>query len=263
MSSGLIRFASLAAVLCGLAGMAAPVAAQDTVEVSGRVLQPGSYTWAEGSRLRDAAVAGQVRADAYFLAAALLRESAREPQQRLRTGVLFDLSQGLVHAQSRNDQPLQELLQRLQGQIEAMPVTGRVVAEMNPLAQQLLRNNPPLRAGDRLIYPARPDSVRVMGAVQADCSLAFDPGTTLLRYLRQCPRHAAADPAHVYLIQPNGVVQRVGVAHHNAEPASVAVGAVLLVPVNPSRLGSVASELNEELAAFLATQHRLGGRFDE
>ena len=119
MSSGLIRFASLAAVLCGLAGMAAPVAAQDTVEVSGRVLQPGSYTWAEGSRLRDAAVAWQVRADAYFLAAALLRESAREPQQRLRTGVLFDLSQGLVHAQSRNDQPLQELLQRLQGQIEA------------------------------------------------------------------------------------------------------------------------------------------------
>ncbi|MCL5041517.1 MAG: capsule biosynthesis GfcC family protein [Gammaproteobacteria bacterium] len=235
--------------------------AQATVTIDGRVLQPGTYALPDDARLRDAVVAGQVRADAWFLGAAWLRPSAVEAQTRLKAGVLFDLQAAMVAAQAEGNAHA-GLFSRLYQQVEAMPVTGRVVADMTPLSQLLLRNNPLLASGDHLRYPARPDHVRVMGAVTADCQLAYDPALRVRDYLRQCPAADAADASWVWLIQPDGQVQQLGVAPWNLQPANVAVGAVIMRGIHPRHL-TEAPDLNAELAAFLATQYRLGGLFDE
>ncbi|PKM30352.1 MAG: hypothetical protein CVV07_08050 [Gammaproteobacteria bacterium HGW-Gammaproteobacteria-11] len=256
-----LRRLALSALLC------APLAMQsveaETVLVDGAVNAPGNYQWQDGARLRDAALAGQVNADAWHLGAALLRQSAIEPQQRLKAGVLFDLRANQVHALARDDQSLAELLARLNQQVDAMPVTGRVVAQMSPYQQLLLANNPSLEPGDSLLYPRRPDQVRVMGAVVADCELAFDAALQPRDYLRQCPQHDRADPSYLHVIQPDGVVQSVGVGYWNAESLSIAVGAVLYVPINPLHLSDDTPDLNKEMAAMLATQYPLGGRFDD
>ncbi len=233
------------------------------VTVSGAVLNPQNVPWRDGLRLRDVAVAGQVRADAWFMGAALLRQSEREPQARLRAGVEFDLNTNRVHALSTGDTALAALLERLQQQVALMPVTGRVPAQMNPLQQMLLRNNPLVQPGDRLVYPLRPAQVRVMGAVNTDCELPFSPGYQPLDYLKACPRAPGADRSYLYVVQPDATVRHVGVAHWNAESANVAVGAVIYVPFSAARLSSDTPDLNDELARLLATQYRLGGRFNE
>lgn len=238
-------------------------AAADTVSIGGAVLQPGAYQWQPGARLRDATVAGQVRADAWFLGAALLRESALEPQQRLKAGVLFDLRVNKLHARAENNSALLELVERLDALVTALPVTGRVTAELNPFQLLIQQNNHLLESGDRLLYPTRPSQVRVLGAVIAECELAFDAVLNLKDYLRQCPAHPAADRSFVYVIQPDGHVDQVGIAHWNQQPVSLAVGAVLFQPLSPAQMSPDTADLNKDMADLLATQYSLGGRFSE
>lgn len=234
-----------------------------TVTIGGAVLQPGSYHFAPGARLRSASATGLVRRDAWFLGAALLRQSAIEPQQRLKAGVLFELNANRVYAIAQNDLDRHALLDHLYTSVDAMPVTGRVRAQLDPLQQMLLPNDELLEDGDRILYPQRAEQVRVFGAVQRFCSLAFTPGAEPVDYLRQCPSHPMADPSFVFVVQPDGSWRRVGLAAWNRESAPVAVGAVLYVPLREPLLAPETTDLNEDMAAWLATQYRLGGRFSE
>src|SRR5690554_1418145 len=246
-----------AALLLG----SAQIAAAETVSISGAVLKPGTYQWHANARLHDATVAGQVRADAWFLGAALLRQSALEPQQRLKAGVLFELRLNRLHARTENNSALYTLLEDFTQQVQDMPVTGRVPAELNPLQLMIPSRNPLLEPGDQLVYPTRPDQVRVLGAVQAPCVLAFDVQAQLRDYLRQCPAHAAADKDQVFVIQPDGRVQIVGMAVWYAQPVNIAEGAVIYRQVSSHVLTLETPDFNRDVAELLATQYRLRGRF--
>lgn len=238
----------------------APAVAEQ-IHISGAVLQPGDYEWRQGARLRDATVAGQVSANAWPLGAALLRQQAVEPQRRLKAGVLFDLQVNSVHAMAGNNPALQQLTKRLHTWVSDMPATGRVVAELNPFQLLLKSKNALLEPGDELIYPTRPASIQVLGAVSADCQLPFSATLKLKDYLKQCPAHPAADPSFVYLIQPNGATQKVGIAHWNQQRAVIAVGGLIYRPLKSALMAPDTSELNQDIAALLATQYRLGGNF--
>lgn len=243
-------------------GLAQNALAQ-TISIDGAVLKPGTYQWHADARLRDATVAGQVRADAWPLGAALLRQGALEQQQRLKAGVLFDLRANRIHARATHNNALLELVDRLNAQVASMPVTGRVPAQLNPFQLLILENNSLLQPGDRLLYPLRPTQIRIMGAVADDCTLTFDPALELGDYLDQCPPHAATDRNHVLIIQPDGRIQQAGIALWNEQQPNIAVGAVIYRPVNPTLLSPEAPDLNREMAALLATQYQLGGRFSE
>ncbi|GGC97419.1 capsule biosynthesis GfcC family protein [Halopseudomonas salina] len=233
------------------------------MQIDGQVLNPGTFAFPMGARLSQAAATGQVSANAWFLGAALLRKDAVEDQVRLKAGVLFELQVNAVHAKAEGNAPLLELAERLHALVEPMPVTGRVVAEMNPLAQLLPQNNQLLRDGDQLRYPRRPDQIRVIGAVKRECVLPYVPGEQPVAYLESCPRHDMADPSLVYLVQPDGSVSKASVAYWNAQPANLAVGGIVFVPLQRNILSPEATGLNEDFTALLATQYQLGGRFDE
>lgn len=265
-----IAAALLAGLACSpaLAQEADPTSAQPVtdaivVQVEGQVLNPGTFAFPPGSRLSQAAATGQVSANAWFLGAALLRESAIEPQVRLKAGVIFELEVNVVHARATGNADLRELAERLYALVAPLPVTGRVQAEMNPLAQLILPNNDLLQDGDRLLYPLRAEQVRVVGAVEQDCLLPHGPGMQPVDYLKSCTRHPMADPSYVYLIQPDGSVTQTPVAAWNIRPANVATGAIIYVPLRRQMLSPETTGFNDDMAALLATQYQLGGRFDE
>lgn len=233
------------------------------VTVSGAVANPGSFSFEPGARLNDAAAKAKVSSQAWFLGAALLRQSAMESQTRLKAGLLFELGVNEVHAQASNNPALAAWLDQMRSMVANMPVTGRVVAEMNPLQQLLISNNSPLETGDHLRYPLRPRHVRVNGAVESECMLEHDPNMQLTDYLKQCPRAVMADRSYAYVIQPNGTSDQYGIAHWNQERVNVAVGAIIYVPVREHLLAPTTSEFNQDMARMLATQYRLGGQFGE
>ncbi|UJJ32065.1 capsule biosynthesis GfcC D2 domain-containing protein [Halopseudomonas maritima] len=232
------------------------LAAAPTFSIDGAVDKPGTYNWQPGVRLLDASVTAQVNPDAWYMGATLQRESAKLEQRKLKVGLLFDLRSAKVRSRLSHNPEAQALIEQLIAQVQAMPVTGRVMAEMNPLKQRLIRHNPLLEAGDSISYAHRPSSITVTGAVQATCQLAYSYTATPYDYLAACPAHPLASADSLFLIQPDGAVIHLGSGHWNQQTAPVAVGATLLVPVSEAVL-TAADEpetFNEDMAAFIATQ---------
>lgn len=227
------------------------------VHVSGQVSHPGTQTLPAGSRLSDAVFKAGILPDAYPPGAAWLHMPLRKTQLRWKAGLLYEV--GLLRGQARlDDQPtLATLAARLERHWRSLPVTGRQRLQLlDPRPLQVSSQNHLLADGDRIVYPARPTTVRVLGAVVRPCALAFVPMQAARHYRSRCPLAAAADPDWLYIIQPDGRVMRRGIALWNRHGVqTLAPGAIVYVPLNPRVLpDSVRDTLNKDAARFLSTQ---------
>lgn len=233
-----------------------PVASQAAVTVSGDVRSPGDVAIKPGARLLDVISAAQPDAQSYWLGAAWLHRSLEDQQTRLKAAVLFDLKLLQRVALVNGHQTRAALSARLQEQVTQLPVTGRRVAMLDPIALEVgFALNALLDDGDRLIYPARPTTVQVWGAVAQPCHVAYVDGQDARVYARHCAILSDAERDYLWLIQPDGQVRRVGVAAWNLEEGVMpAPGSRILVPIRSDDLETPTPELNQQLAEFLATQ---------
>ncbi|WP_336346264.1 capsule biosynthesis GfcC family protein [Pseudomonas monsensis] len=229
---------------------------QAAVTVTGDVANPGPVELPPGGRLLDVIGEAVPNAEGYWLAGGLLRQSLIEEQTRLKVGVLFDLDV-LQRMAALFDRPSRvALARRLAEDVRQMPVTGRQIADLDPVALEVgFARNIRLDDGDRLIYPKRVDEVQVLGAVAEPCHLPYQPLQEAREYLQGCAILADAEADYLWLIQPNGVSRRVGIAHWNRESGQFPVaGSKILVPVKNDDLDPPLPELNQQLAEFIATQ---------
>ncbi|MBK3467270.1 MAG: capsule biosynthesis GfcC family protein [Pseudomonas sp.] len=229
---------------------------QAAVTVTGDVANPGPVELPAGGRLLDVINEAVPNAEGYWLAGVLLRQSLLEEQTRLKAGVLFDLDV-LQRMALLFDMPSRvALAQRLTEQVRQMPVTGRQIADLDPVAVEVgFARNIRLDDGDRLIYPKRIDEVEVLGAVAEPCHLPYQPLQEAREYLQGCSILSDAEADYLWLIQPNGVTRRVGIAHWNRESGHIPVaGSKILVPVKNDDLDPPLPELNQQLAELIATQ---------
>ncbi|MDR7055379.1 hypothetical protein J2W70_002747 [Pseudomonas koreensis] len=231
-------------------------ACQAAVTVSGDVANPGPIALPPGGRLLDVISEAVPNAEGYWLAGGLLRQSLVEEQTRLKVGVLFDL-EVLQRMATLFDRPSRAALaQRVAEEVRQMPVTGRQIADLDPVAVEVgFARNIRLDDGDRLIYPKRVDEVQVLGAVTEPCHLPYQPLQEAREYLEGCSILDDAEADYLWLIQPNGVSRRVGIAHWNRESGQFPVaGSRILVPIKNDDLDPPLPELNQQLAEFIATQ---------
>jgi hypothetical protein len=229
---------------------------QAAVTVSGDVANPGPVELPAGGRLLDVISVAVPNAEGYWLAGVLLRQSLLEEQARLKAGVLFDLDV-LQRMALLFDKPGRAALAlRLSEQVRQMPVTGRQIANLDPVALEVgFARNIRLDDGDRLIYPKRVDEVEVLGAVAQTCHLPYQPLLEAREYLQGCMPLDDAEADYLWLIQPDGGVRRVGIAHWNRQSGHFPVaGSKILVPVKNDDLDPPLPELNQQLAEFIATQ---------
>ncbi|HWH86416.1 MAG TPA: capsule biosynthesis GfcC family protein [Pseudomonas sp.] len=226
------------------------------VTVSGDVANPGPIELPPGGRLLDVISEAVPNAEGYWLAGGLLRQSLIEEQTRLKVGVLFDLDV-LQRMATLFDRPSRAALaQRIAEEVRQMPVTGRQIADLDPVAVEVgFARNIRLDDGDRLIYPKRIDEVQVVGAVAEPCHLPYQPLQEAREYLPGCAILDDAEADYLWLIQPNGAARRVGIAHWNRESGQFPVaGSKILVPIKNDDLDPPLPELNQQLAEFIATQ---------
>lgn len=225
---------------------------QVRVEVTGNVRTPGQFDIPAGGRLADALIAARPAPDAYLPGTMFLQEQAKRPQLRLRAGLAHDLAQ----LQRSANADIQQAAGVLARWLEDHQATGRVRQSVDMrLIQVQPQSNPVLGTGDAIVVPGRPQVIRVMGAVLAECRVQHEPLRDAKDYLRRCPASAAADRNDVYVIQPDGLIQQLGIALWNrADPQPIAPGGTLYVPLAESAAAAVDGAFNSEFAAFIATQ---------
>lgn len=236
--------------------LASSALSQAAVTVTGDVLNGGSTPFVPGARLLDIVSQAQPNAESYWLAAAWLHQPLLEQQNRLKAGVLFDLKMLQRGALLKEQSKLAALAGRLFEEVSRLPVTGRRVAALDPVALEVgFARNYLLNDGDQLVYPARPNTVTVLGAVEQSCTLAYRAPLQAREYLESCLPLTDAEADYLWLIDPDGQVQRVGIAGWNREDGVFAVaGSRILVPVRNDDPDLPTPDLNEQLARFLATQ---------
>ncbi|WP_371319118.1 capsule biosynthesis GfcC family protein [Pseudomonas sp. PDM26] len=236
--------------------LASSAMTQAAVTVTGDVKNAGSFAFVPGARLLDAVSQGNPNAESYWLAAAWLHQPLVEQQIRLKAGVLFDLKLLQRGALLEEKSSLAALAARLSEQVSRLPVTGRRVAVLDPVALEVaFARNYALSDGDRLTYPVRPTTVTVVGAVEQPCAVPYRALQPVQEYLKGCLPVTDADADYLWLIQPDGQVRRVGnAAWNNEDGVFAAAGSTILVPVRNDDPDLPTPDLNEQLAQFLATQ---------
>lgn len=254
MTAARIFAATALGCVCLLALGAAGAAVKASVD--GLVDRPGEQTLPDKARLSDAALGASVRAQAYVMGASWLRPSRRVAQQRLKAGLLFDLDQVARWGRGADDNGIRQLAVALSQWLGGLPVTGREAAQLDGRALEVLaKENRVLGDGDRLHYPARPDWVRIVGAVVKPCVVPHVPLLDAREYLPMCASTPQADRDIVYIIQPDGRVYERGIALWNrSEPFALAPGATVYVPIRGDVTRAAAPEVNLDIANFLATQ---------
>ncbi|WP_439449490.1 capsule biosynthesis GfcC family protein [Stenotrophomonas sp. ATs4] len=243
------RFFS-SAILAALFAASATQAAQ--IHIEGAAEATGAYELSAGARLADGLLLARPRADAYLLGTSLERPQALQAQVRLRAGLQYGAGQ---LAQSADAQ-VATLAQALQTWLETHPATGRTpITGAARLIQVQPTNNPVLAAGDRLRLPLQPRTITVMGAVGQECELPHIPQRDARDYLRDCHPGPLADRNDIYVIQPDGRIQQLGIGLWNrADLQAVAPGGTVFVPLRASLIKRIDPLFNSDFAAFIATQ---------
>jgi protein involved in polysaccharide export with SLBB domain len=191
------------------------------VRIEGEVKHAGIYSAEPGETLRHLVErAGGLTPNAYLFGAELTRESARIiQQQRLDdyvTRLELDIDRSAAATTARAASPQDQAAaatslsssQVLVSRLRQLRANGRVVLSIDPEATDVSRlPEVPLEDGDRLIVPARPSSVNVLGEVYEQSSFVFDTHLRVFGYLKQAGGAGRdADPSHAFIVRADGSV---------------------------------------------------------
>ncbi len=147
-----------------------------------------------------------------------------------------------------------EALARLRDWVRTLPVTGRVPVAVTD-ARWLQANpvrDPMLQPGHSVVLPKRPRSVTVVSARGERCLVTHAPGHEAMAYVEACGSGSSQRVDWAWVAQPDGKVQRFGVAGWNREAQDEpAPGAWIWAP---PRDGGWPLRLSQQFITFLATQ---------
>ncbi len=213
------------------------------------LVSPALYSQVPQKRLSDWLLEQPYSADAYPLGLSWRVPEEVPPQHAM----LLDLLRYLSGAKVDVKVP-PEAIGRLRDWLQSLPVTGRVpvaVADARWLQGNPSRD-PILLPGQSVVLPKRPRTVTVIADNGDLCSVPHIAGREAIEYFISCDRDNSSRADWVWLVQPDGRIQRFGVAPWNREVQDEpAPGAWIW---GPARGSGWPQRFSEQLVAFLATQ---------
>ena len=199
-----------------------PVAKQTKyVKLEGELATPGVYQLLPGETLRQLmARVGGLSPNAYVYGAEFTRESTRAFQQKrleesidqmereMQRSATSSSATALSKEESENLKAQTEGQRVLLSKLRQVKATGRIVLEM-PRDQTQVKDIPDfvLEDGDRLLVPAAPSTISVVGAVYNQNAFLHRPGMKLSDYLSRAGGPTKeADSGAIYLVKADGTV---------------------------------------------------------
>jgi len=217
------------------------------VRVEGEVQRPGVYQMAKGETLAQlVAKAGGPTPDAYLFGAAFYREAVKKAQtdslkqlvRKLEAQSDTKLSSAAASTQSTDTTAAVRVQAEAQAQKSALErlknfqPSGRVMLGL-PAGLDIKQDLPGLRLEpqDRLVVPARPDFISVLGSVNTETALIWQPGKTVQDYLERSGVTSGADQDELFVIRADGsVVSDAGSWFGRVKRLDVLPGDVIVLP---------------------------------
>lgn len=197
---------------------------KEYVSFSGDVPGPGTYPIKSGESLREFIMrVGGVNNTAYIYSVSLYRDSVKKSQQAKLDEVIDRYERDIesTAAQRLSGSVDKDLSINIQSEINRqrkivsmmreVRADGRIVLEMKDAAASINDlPNIPLRDGDSIIIPRKPDTVNVIGAVRQQSSFIYKSNKNTDDYVKQAGGVAkSGDPSESYIIRADGTVDSI------------------------------------------------------
>jgi polysaccharide export outer membrane protein len=216
---------------------------KETVEITGEVTYPGTYTISPGETLTDVLErAGGLTRHAYprgaLFSRADLRELERERLLDLRDKLEADIAASNLQDQMATKEVNEKEANRLLENLENVEAVGRMVIDLPSILRKPAAYDFQLEDGDRLTIPRYKPSVTVVGEVQYPTSHFYDRKLDVFEYIsRSGGPKLNADKARIYIVKANGqVVLPQKSAWFRRASGNIEPGDTIVVPVDTNRV---------------------------
>ena len=179
-----------------------------TVNVSGAVDYPGSYTLESSATLQDLYnLIGNFKPEAFIDGIVFKRETIRERQIESIEKSRADLTRSiLTNTQRGINMGDVEVIRALSESINPDNL-GRIAGDYSPMSDSA--SNTILLAGDSIVIPRNPNTINVLGEVLNPIAFNYQKGISV----REAVQNAGgfqdyADKRKVYVIKANGLIER-------------------------------------------------------
>jgi hypothetical protein len=245
-----MKLTSIFAFTLLLSGSVA-AASHVVVEANGK---SESITLPDDARLGDLLTHSNIPADAYWPTARVATTTSQAQVERERQALLHDLEmleyQWHNEGETRNAYAVREL----RVELAAVKLIGCLPAILDPDWVRIRPEDNPLLQGEyRLILPARPTSLMVLGLVNGNLRPLIKPGQVIADYIDgECL--PAGECEWGYLIQNDGMIEKVGLEYWNRQHREADPGAVLFVGFDNDQLPENYRNLNSRIAHLLTNR---------
>ncbi|WP_333012306.1 capsule biosynthesis GfcC family protein [Kluyvera sichuanensis] len=141
----------------------------------------------------------------------------------------------------------------LRNQLQAIPVTGRLLVPLDPDTVRVHnKNNPPLEGNYTLWLGREPSTVTLVGLVDKPGKMPFTPGRDAASYLDDVSLLSGADRSYAWVIYPDGRTQKAPVAYWNKRHVEPMPGSILFVGFADSLWTNKYEALNAEILRSLS-----------
>jgi hypothetical protein len=213
-----------------------------------------SITLPDDARLGDLLTHSNIPADAYWPTARMATTTSQAQVERERQALLHDLEmleyQWHNEGETRNAYAVREL----RVELAAVKLIGRLPATLDPDWVRIRpEDNLRLQGEYRLVLPARPQTLMVLGLVNGNLRPLIKPGRLMADYIDgECL--PAGECAWGYLIQNDGTIEKVGLEYWNRQHREADPGAVLFVGFDNDQLPENYRNLNSRIAHLLTNR---------
>lgn len=216
---------------------------QQIVNIVGEVKFPGEYVTQRDETLRQVIErAGGFSSRAFKEGAIFTREDLRVKEQvqldQLRDKLKADLA--AISLQQSQEKPESQqaatMAQGLLAQLETAKALGRLVIDLPAIMTGNLEDVI-LQNGDKLIVPATPQEVTVLGEVHYPTSHLYQSDLSQDEYIKRSGGQTyKADRDRMYVVRANGEVRTAGGGWFGGSRQAINVGDTIVVPLDADRI---------------------------
>ncbi|GAA0856128.1 capsule biosynthesis GfcC family protein [Aliiglaciecola litoralis] len=207
-------------------------------------LNETDYSFGVNPRLSDVLAPVAFEEDWYWPASRLFKRSSNA-SEAMRSQVIALLAENGI-SESKYKATYQSII----NQIKNWQLADRITITIDyELARISAKHNPRVESGQyQLILSKRPSTLHVFGAVETPVEIIYQNNTCIEDVVSQMKLAEHADPSFVYLISPQGKVQKTPVAYWNKTCVLAMPGSMVYVPLQESAFFPSNNDVNQKVA---------------
>jgi hypothetical protein len=221
------------------------------VETNGTV---ESMTLADDAHLADLLTHSNIPADTYWPTARIATPASQAQVDGERQALLHDLE--MLEYQWHNEGETQKAyaVRELRAELAAVKLIGRLPATLDPDWVRIRpEDNPQLQGDYRLVLPARPTTLMVLGLINGNPRPLLKSKQVIADYIdAECL--PGGECSWGYFIQNDGTIEKVGLEYWNRQHREADPGAVLFIGFDNDQLPEQYRDLNSRIAHLLTNR---------